>query len=69
MNELERKSQQLRKQSEKDTNFTKAHYLLAGSGISADDIEDELNAIHIPKLVGEYQAIVPLLVQKILKII
>lgn len=52
LNELERKSQQLRKQSEKDTNFTKAHYLLAGSGISADDIEDELNAIHIPKTGG-----------------
>ena len=25
---------------------------MAGSGISADDIEDELNAIHIPKTGG-----------------
>ncbi|EMG51057.1 hypothetical protein G210_3411 [Candida maltosa Xu316] len=49
LNELERKSQQLRKQAEKDSSFTKAHYLLAGSGISADDIESELNSIRIPK--------------------
>lgn len=49
LNELERKTQQLRKQSDKDASFTKAHYLLAGSGISADDIEGELNAIQIPR--------------------
>ncbi|RCK55393.1 Nucleoporin NIC96 [Candida viswanathii] len=49
LNELERKTQQLRRQADDSASFTKAHYLLAGSGISADDIEGELNAIQIPK--------------------
>ncbi|RLV93687.1 Nucleoporin NIC96 [Spathaspora sp. JA1] len=50
LNELKRKSQQVRKQEDrKDVSYTKAHYLLAGSGISAEDIENDLNAIHIPQ--------------------
>ncbi|KAG7663763.1 NIC96 [[Candida] subhashii] len=51
LNELQRKSQQLRKldDSKKDVSYTKAHYLLAGSGISAEEIENDLNAIHIPQ--------------------
>ncbi|EGW33542.1 uncharacterized protein SPAPADRAFT_137464 [Spathaspora passalidarum NRRL Y-27907] len=51
LNELQRKSQQLRKQDDtkKDVSYTKAHYLLAGSGISAEDIENDLNAIHVPQ--------------------
>lgn len=46
LNELQRKSQ--RKNLNKDTNFTKAHYLLAASGISAEEIESELNSISLP---------------------
>ncbi|KAK6454640.1 Nup93/Nic96-domain-containing protein [Scheffersomyces xylosifermentans] len=51
LKELQRKSQKLRKtedSSKKDANFTKAHYLLASSGISAEEIESELNSIHLP---------------------
>lgn len=49
LNELHKKTQQLRKSSpDKPTNFTKAHYLLASSGISAEEIENELNTINIP---------------------
>lgn len=47
LNELQRKSQQLRKAENNDVNFTKAHYLLASSGISAEDIESELNSIKV----------------------
>ena len=49
LGELQRKSQQLRKLDDsKDLNFTKAHYLLASSGISAEEIQNELNSIDLP---------------------
>ncbi|KAK6204411.1 Nup93/Nic96-domain-containing protein [Scheffersomyces amazonensis] len=48
LKELQRKSHQLRKlEDKKDVNFTKAHYLLASSGISAEEIENELNSINV----------------------
>ncbi|KAK6465116.1 Nup93/Nic96-domain-containing protein [Scheffersomyces coipomensis] len=48
LKELQRKSNQLRKQEDKkDANFTKAHYLLASSGISAEEIENELNSFNL----------------------
>ena len=47
LNELQNKSEKLRK-TNKDANFTKAHYLLAASGINAEDIEMELNSIELP---------------------
>lgn len=51
LNELQKKTQQLRKNpnvSGHAANYTKAHYLLASSGVSAEDIENELNSIDIP---------------------
>ncbi|KAG2736319.1 hypothetical protein G9P44_000409 [Scheffersomyces stipitis] len=51
LRELQRKSEKLRKledSGKKDVNFTKAHYLLASSGISAEEIESELNNINLP---------------------
>lgn len=51
LRELQRKSEKLRKledSGKKDVNFTKAHYLLASSGISAEEIELELNNINLP---------------------
>lgn len=48
LNELQKKTQQLRKNTnESKDNYTKAHYLLASSGISAEEIENELNSIDI----------------------
>lgn len=62
LDELERKSQQLRKEAEADcasgnnNNNAKAHYLLAGAGVVATgDIEDELNKIQFPKSTSFYQ--------------
>lgn len=52
--ELQRKSQQLIKNKSDKPNFTKAHYLLASSGISAEEIENELRSIepiHTNKIV------------------
>ncbi|ODV79710.1 96 kDa nucleoporin-interacting component [Suhomyces tanzawaensis NRRL Y-17324] len=49
LNELQRKSQLLRKNDgSKDVNYTKAHYLLASSGINAEEIENELGSIQLP---------------------
>lgn len=49
LNELQWKSDLLRKRRNNDANnFTKAHYLLASSGISAEDIENEINSIKLP---------------------
>lgn len=48
LNELQRKSNQLRKDENlKDVNYAKAHYLLAGSGINAGDIESDLSNITV----------------------
>ena len=52
LEELERKSDQLRKREEKTNNFTRAHYLLAGSGVATGDIEDDLSRIQVPKPKG-----------------
>ncbi|KAI3403728.2 NIC96 [Candida oxycetoniae] len=49
LDELARKSEQLRKREDKANNFTKAHYLLAGSGLATGDIEEDLNKIQLPK--------------------
>lgn len=45
LGELQRKSKEMIKQKENKTNFTKAHYLLASSGISAEEIENDLKSI------------------------
>lgn len=42
LNELQSKLQQLKKKENVSGNYTQAHYLLAGSGINAADIESEL---------------------------
>lgn len=42
LNELQTRTQQLRKKSNLSGNYTQAHYLLSGSGINAADIENEL---------------------------
>lgn len=56
LNELQWKSDLLRKRRDNDTNnFTKAHYLLASSGISAEDIENEINSIKLPSKALETQ--------------
>jgi len=47
LNELQRKSTQLSKKPSSDINYTKAHYLLTGSGINANEIESELAAIDV----------------------
>ncbi|KAI5953823.1 NIC96 [Candida margitis] len=57
LDELERKSQQLRKEAENEGNHTKAHYLLAGAGVATGDIEDELNKIQLPKSTSFYQPV------------
>ncbi|CAK9440379.1 uncharacterized protein LODBEIA_P44790 [Lodderomyces beijingensis] len=49
LDELERKSEQLRKQESKNANFTKAHYLLARGGLATGDIEDDLSRIQLPQ--------------------
>ena len=49
LSELQRKSGQMQKSKENAfNNYTKAHYLLASSGVSAEDFENELNTIHVP---------------------
>lgn len=49
LNGLKKKSNQLRKRNDNEgQNFTKAHYLLASSGVSAEEIENELNSIEVP---------------------
>lgn len=52
LNELQKKTQLLRKNNNNSgrDNYTKAHYLLASSGISAEEIENELNSIDITPL-------------------
>lgn len=47
LNELQSKTQHLRKKSKFNGNYTQAHYLLSGSGINAADIENELK--HLPR--------------------
>lgn len=42
LSELQSKLQQLRKKENRGENYAQAHYLLAGSGINAADIESEL---------------------------
>lgn len=55
---LQKQSNQLRKKKDNETqNFTKAHYLLASSGISAEEIENELNSIEVPIKPLESQAV------------
>ncbi|CUM66364.1 uncharacterized protein PRCAT00004028001 [Priceomyces carsonii] len=49
LNELQRRSQQLRKAQDKENNFMKAHYLLASSGMSAEEIENEIKQIRVPE--------------------
>ncbi|KAI5960652.1 NIC96 [Candida pseudojiufengensis] len=49
LNELERKTQELRKSELKQKHHTKAHYLLADAGVKTGDLEDELNRIQLPK--------------------
>ncbi|EGV65859.1 NIC-domain-containing protein [Yamadazyma tenuis ATCC 10573] len=48
LNELQRKSNEMRKNKDDSANFTRAHYLLASSGISAEEIESDLKAIDFP---------------------
>lgn len=48
LNELQRKSDELRKHKDDKSNFTRAHYLLASSGISAEEIENDLKSIDLP---------------------
>lgn len=45
LNELQRKSNEMIKNKDQSSNYTKAHYLLASSGISAEEIESELKTI------------------------
>ncbi|KAI5952005.1 NIC96 [Candida jiufengensis] len=49
LDELERKTQELRNIEIKQNHYTKAHYLLADAGVKTGDIEDELNGIQLPK--------------------
>lgn len=44
LGELQRKSNDLRKTKDDKPNFTRAHYLLASSGMSAEQIENELKS-------------------------
>lgn len=46
LNELQNRTTLLRKNERESNGFTKAHYLLSGSGINAGDIELELKSIH-----------------------
>ncbi len=47
--ELQKKTNLLRRQPAKPpSSFTRAHYLLASSGVSADDIETQLNSLESP---------------------
>ncbi|CAK7902425.1 nucleoporin Nic96p [[Candida] anglica] len=43
--ELQKKTNSLRHSQKEPASFTRAHYLLASSGVSADDIETELNSL------------------------
>lgn len=53
--ELQKKTNQLRRQTSKSpTSFTRAHYLLASSGISADDIETELNSLGTQEIQNQF---------------
>lgn len=47
LNELQKKTQQLRKGDKELGNFTQAHYFLSASGINAADMESELK--HLPR--------------------
>ncbi|ODV64135.1 linker nucleoporin NIC96 [Ascoidea rubescens DSM 1968] len=45
VNEIKKRAHNLRRNKDKNPNYTKAHYLLAGSGASIDYIESELKSI------------------------
>lgn len=51
LHDLQKKTQQLRKSQTQDAanNYTKAHYLLASSGISAEEIENDLDLLAVPQ--------------------
>lgn len=56
-NELKQKLHQFRKKKE-GSQFTKAHYLLAGSGIAINDLENQIKSISVPAA-SHGNAIVP----------
>lgn len=45
LNELQERTAKLRKTDKNSGNFTKAHYLLSGSGVNAGDMEHDLSTI------------------------
>lgn len=45
LNELQERTAKLRKADAKSGNYTKAHYLLSGSGVNAADMEHELSSL------------------------
>lgn len=51
LKQLQNTTQSLRHKEAKDNNYTKAHYLLSGSGINAADFEDDLK--YLPTLEQE----------------
>lgn len=50
LSELQKRSDRMRKNTEDTQSFKRAHYLLASSGVNADDIEDELKTIDMNSL-------------------
>ncbi|CDK24082.1 unnamed protein product [Kuraishia capsulata CBS 1993] len=46
-NEIRRKANELRGDKSEDRHYTKAHYLLAGSGITLEEIESEIQSINV----------------------
>lgn len=48
-NELKKRLQTTRStKSANEANFTKAHYLLAGSGVAIEDLESEIKSVELP---------------------
>lgn len=50
LSELQKRSDSMRKLQDDSQTFKRAHYLLASSGVNADDIEDELKTIDMNSL-------------------
>ncbi|QGN18422.1 nucleoporin NIC96 [Kluyveromyces marxianus] len=53
VNEMKKRAQEMRKTIPHESNHTKAHYLLAGSGLGIHEIENSLNNLKASELLSE----------------
>lgn len=53
VNEIRRRAHELRKKTDVEKDYTKAHYLLAGSGLALEDVDTSLNNLQSSQLLEQ----------------